>query len=210
MPSRKLATLTSRLAGIPGWLADGKLIFSETPLDRLATILESLAKSQRILLRVADTIPSDQWKTPPREGAWSAGEVAAHLIMVEREVLRAADRITQKQPRKLPFWKKLRLPPTLVETRFVRLKSPMPVAWQAVNGKEETLAELREMRGRTLAFLDETQGRDLSRHRWKHPFLGWLDTYEWFAFLAAHEVRHGKQMKEISTSLPKGVESLQK
>ncbi|GEM_PF-296870 len=191
-------------------LAAGRHFFPGTKLERLAPILRRLAESQRTLLRNADAIPSEQWKTAPAEGAWSAGELAVHLIMVERQVLGAADRITQKHPRKLPIWKKLRLPPTLVATRFVRVKSPLAVDWQLVKAKEEALGEVREMRERTLAFLDETKERDLSAYRWRHPLLGWLDTYDWFAFLAAHETRHGKQMKEISKRLPKSVESLQK
>jgi len=188
----------------------GRHFLFRNQLKRLEPILKSLAESQRTLLRNADAIPSELWRTAPAEGVWSAGELAVHLVMVEREVLGAADRITQKQPRKLPIWKKLRLPPTLVATRFVRVKSPLAVDWQLVKAKEEALGQVREMRERTLAFLDETKERDLSGYRWRHPMLGWLDTYEWFAFLAAHETRHAKQMKEISSKLPKSVESLQK
>jgi hypothetical protein len=80
------------------------------------------------------------------------------------------------------------------------------------------LAELREVRERTLAFLEETKGRDLSVYKWKHPFLGVLDAYDWMRMIAGHEVRHTKQLREIaarlprgqSKSLPKAVTSLQK
>jgi hypothetical protein len=40
---------------------------------------------------------------------------------------------------------------------------------------------------------------------WPHPFLGMLNVYEWFEMIAAHQLRHTKQMKEISTRLPKAV-----
>lgn len=179
-------------------------------MDRLGPILENLAKAQRALLSAADQISSEQWKTPMREGAWSGAEVVAHLVAVERLVLGAADRITQRDPKKLSFWRKLRLPPRIVERRFPRVKSPVVVDPELLGNKEETLAELRAIRGRTLAFLDETKGRDLGDYRWKHPLLGWLNTYEWFEFLAAHEIRHSKQMNEIATALPKSVETLQK
>jgi DinB superfamily len=184
--------------------------YTGTTLQRLDPILESLAEAQRTLLRAADTILADQWKQEPSEGRWSAGAVAVHLVMVERAVLGAADRITRKGPPRLSFWHKLRLPPALVEKRFVRVKSAISVDLQTVNGKEEALAELREVRSRTLAFLDETKGRDLSSYRWRHPLLGWLNAYEWFEFVAAHQVRHSKQMREIAKALPKNVESLQK
>jgi hypothetical protein len=49
----------------------------------------------------------------------------------------------------------------LVESRFIRRKSPLPIDAHLVCGKEEMLAELREVRERTLAFIEETMDRDL-------------------------------------------------
>jgi hypothetical protein len=34
--------------------------------------------------------------------------------------------------------------------------------------------------------------------------------YDWFQFVAAHEARHEKQMREIAASLPKAIATLQK
>ena len=53
--------------------------------------------------------------------------------------------------------------------------------------------------------LDETQGRDLSVYYWPHPFLGKLNFYNWFTFIAVHQIRHTKQMVEIAKNLPKRV-----
>ena len=72
------------------------------------------------------------------------------------------------------------------------------------------LNELRVTRTRTLAFLQETQSRDLGAYRWKHAFLGSLTTYEWFEMIAAHQMRHAKQVKELARVLPKVVEISQK
>jgi len=76
--------------------------------------------------------------------------------------------------------------------------------------KETMLAELRSVRERTLAFLEETRHRDLSAYSWRHPFLGRLNFHDWFAFLSAHEIRHSKQMWEIAQNLRKGVASSRK
>jgi len=68
------------------------------------------------------------------------------------------------------------------------------------------LAELRGVRERTLAFIEETRGRDLHKYNMSHPFLGSLNAYEWLQFIASHEIRHMKQMREIATTLkPKTV-----
>jgi hypothetical protein len=81
---------------------------------------------------------------------------------------------------------------------------------KTLGSKEELLADLRSVRERTLAFLKETHGRDLSVYCWPHPFLGRLDFYTWFTFVAAHQIRHTKQMVEISQNIPNRVVSSQK
>ena len=176
----------------------------------LNTIVKNLARAQAGLLRAADDVPADQWKQNPREGRWSAGEVVAHLIMVERTILRGTDKLLQKPPKRRPFFKRLHIPMAVVEARLIPLKTPIPLDPSLVGQKEEMLAQLREVRGRTLAFMEETKGRDLAKYHMPHPFLGTLNTYEWFQMIASHELRHTKQMKEIAESLLKTVRRLQK
>jgi DinB superfamily len=98
----------------------------------------------------------------------------------------------------------------IVESRLIRRKTPIPLDPGIVREKEEMLAELRQVRERTLAFIEETMEQDLSRYRMPHPFLGALDTYEWFQMIASHELRHTKQMREIARILLKSVTSLEK
>ena len=179
-------------------------------VPRLELTLEKLARAQHHLLRSADSIPTEHWKTPPKRGAWSAAEVIAHLVMVERAVVGKADRVLQHTPKEFSFFKRFHLPLALVEGRIIRQKTPVPLDPELVQEKETMLAALREVRERTLAFLDETQGRDLSKYRWPHPFLGSFDVYEWFQFVASHEVMHEKQLREISAGLPKAIATLQK
>jgi hypothetical protein len=172
----------------------------------IAPILEKLAEAQTAFLRAADAIPSTQWTRKPRAEQWSAAEVVAHLVVVERAIVGSADRVTQKAPRPVPFVKRVHLPLWLVSERVIRLKSPIPLDPALVGSKEEMLAELRAARERALAFLEETSDRDLNSYRWPHPFLGSLNVYEWFEMIAAHELRHTKQMREICARLPKVVE----
>lgn len=173
-------------------------------------VLVNLASAQTGLLRAADSIPADRWVERPMEGRWSAGEVVCHLIIVERAIVSKADKILQDPPKSFSILKRFHLPMVLVERRFIRRKSPIPIEPQLLREKEVMLAELREVRGRTLAFLDETKGRNLSAYMFPQPFLGMLNLYEWFQMIASHEIRHTKQMKEIGSSLPKAVVSLQK
>jgi len=148
--------------------------------------------------------------TPPGEDRWSAGELVGHLITVERAILRNVDKVLQKLPRSLPFYKRFHIPMAVVELRLIRRKSPIPINDQTIGEKEAMLAELREVRERTLAFIEETRGRDLSPYSMPHAFLGTLNIYGWLQMIASHEVRHTKQLQEIATALPKVVANLQK
>jgi hypothetical protein len=179
-------------------------------MSKLESSLQRLQRAQVGLLRAADLVPAEQWTKCPAEGAWSAGELVAHLIMVERIIITKADKVSEHPPKPVPLLKRFHLPMALVEARLIRRKTPIPLDPDLVREKEAMLAELRAVRERTLAFIDEKKDRDLGAHRWRHPFLGMLTMYEWFEMIAAHEMRHTKQMLEIAANLPKDVASSQK
>ena len=153
----------------------------------------------------ADAVRSEEWKTRPSEERWSAAELVAHLMMVERAVIEKADRVAQKSPKRISILKRIHVPMALVEVRLIRRKTPIPVDAEMLRDKEAMLAELREVRERTVGFLEETRSRDLSEYCWAHPALGTLNTYEWIRFIASHEVRHTKQMREIAAGLLKPI-----
>ena len=179
-------------------------------MTRLEPTLEKLAVSQAEFLRAADSISAEHWGQPPATGGWSAAELVAHLCQVERGVLAYADRVIRKTPLPMPFYRRFRFPLGIVESRLIRREAPSPPNPAALAEKETMIAELRSVRERTLAFLEETRQRDLAEYFWRHPFLGQLNFYDWFTFLAAHQSRHRKQMLKIAKNLPKDVASSQK
>jgi len=178
-------------------------------MPKIEPILQKLDSSRRHLLSAADAVCSEHWQTPPSQGRWCAAQLVAHLALVERFILRKADQLTQGFPSARPFFARLHVPFAIVERGWFPRKSPARVTpGEIAAGKEDMLADLREARERTLAFLDETKGRDLSGYCWPHPFLGTLSVYDWLRFIASHEIRHTKQMREIAVSLPKSVANL--
>jgi uncharacterized damage-inducible protein DinB len=66
-------------------------------MPQLEPILKKLDRAQGKLLRAADAIPADVWKTCTRQGTWSAAELISHVMAVERTVIGAASRILKKQ-----------------------------------------------------------------------------------------------------------------
>src|SRR5580692_4399809 len=96
-----------------------------------------MAKAHKRLLSAADAVRAEEWKTRPSEGRWSAAELVAHLMMVERAVIGKADRVAQKAPKRVALLMRIHIPMALVESRWIRRKSPVPVE----------PAMLREQRG---------------------------------------------------------------
>jgi len=84
---------------------------------------------------------------------------------------------------------------------MIRRKSPVPLDESLLGEKEAMLAGLRGVRERTLAFISETERRDLSAYCWRHPFIGMLNVYERMEMIAAHQLRHTKQVREIDAKL---------
>ena len=177
-------------------------------MPSLESISNNLARAERQFLAAADLVSADRWKTCPGEGRWSAGEVVCHLITVERFIIHRADKLLQRHPKPRPFLKRFHLPMLLVEARLIPRKTPIPLDPALVGQKDAMLAELREVRARTLVFMEETGGKDLRKYYLPHPFLGTLNLCEWFQMIASHQIRHAKQLKEIAATLPKTVTSL--
>ncbi len=169
-------------------------------MTSLQPIRKKLARSQTAFFRAADAIPGEKWHNCPGLNQWSAAELVAHLVVVERGVVTNADRLTQRAPIPVSF-PRLHFPMWLVEARVIRRKSPVPLDESLMAEKEAMLAGLRGMRERTLAFISETERRDLRAYCWRHPFLGMLNLYEWLEMIAAHQLRHTKQIREIEAKL---------
>jgi uncharacterized damage-inducible protein DinB len=176
----------------------------------LTSTAQKLRRVQQSMLAIADTIHPAEWTTPPAPGCWSAAHIVSHLCVVERGTLAYADRVIRKTPLPVSFFKRFHLPIALVELRLIKRKAPKIVAPAELSSKETMLAELRGVRERTLSFLEETHSRDLRAYVWPHPFLGPLNFYQWFTFVAAHQARHTKQLVALSKNLPNHVANSQK
>ena len=163
----------------------------------LRPLLDKLHRTRDKFENAARRIPERDWRTPPREGAWSAAEVVAHVIMVETLMTGAAAKITKKPPVSVPLWKRIHIPVALVAWRGVRVESPIPMDTLLLDDREVMLARLVEQRRRTVSVLQSGEASNFRKYRVQHPFLGSLHYYDWFRTLAAHDQRHTKQLQEL-------------
>jgi hypothetical protein len=163
----------------------------------LRPLLEKLRWTREKFEGAARRVPDRHWRTPPREGAWSAAEVVAHVTMVETLMTGAAAKITKRAPLPVPLLKRIHIPVALVAWRGVRVESPIPLDTLLLDDREGMLSRLAQQRQRTLSVLKFGRDSDLRKYRVQHPLLGSLHYYDWFRTLAAHDARHTKQLREI-------------
>jgi hypothetical protein len=163
----------------------------------LRPLIEKLHRTRDEFESAARRVPVHDWRTPPREGAWSAAEVVAHVTMVETLMTGAAAKITRKPHLPVPLWRRIHIPVLLVAWRGVRVESPIPLDTLLLDDREVMLSRLVEQRRRTLSVLQSGGDSNLRKYRVQHPLLGSLHYYDWFRTLAAHDARHTKQLHEI-------------
>lgn len=163
----------------------------------LRPLFDKLRRTRESFEAAAREVPEKHWRTPPREGAWSAAEVVAHVTMVEILMTGAAAKITRKPPVLVPLSKRLHVPVALVAWRGIRVETPIPLDTLLLDDREVMLARLAEQRRRTISVLEAGRGTNLRKYRVQHPFLGSLHYYDWFKTLAVHDTRHTKQLRDV-------------
>ena len=163
----------------------------------LAPIAKLLENSRAQLLVEANRIPDAHWLESPAQGVWSAGEVIAHVGMIEESIMAGCRKVSQAAPRPVPVLKKIHLPLALTTWRRKKLRSPIPVKPERVHDRQQAYAALGVTRQDSIAFMESLRDRDLSAHRFPHPFFGSLNLYDWYRFIGYHEIRHAKQLREL-------------
>lgn len=175
--------------------------------SRLAELSEHLAAQRRVLLDVASTVPSDSWQTRPGEDRWSVSEILQHLHQVERSCVAVlAKRIGEARDAGHPAERESGsvlgsidqiLAPTL-DRKLVAPERALPVD----NPDRDTMERrLAESRAALLAAMESGDGLALGEIRHNHLRFGELDLYQWCLFVAEHEKRHTKQLREVAAQL---------
>jgi hypothetical protein len=172
-------------------------------MARSESIRAHLERCRAELQAAAKAVPEEVWQKCPAGGGWSAAEVVAHVLMVEQAITDGARKLIAVEPRRFSLRERLHPPLQLAAWRGVKRQSPIPLDRSLLGGREAMLERLAECRCRTLALVDENRSRDLRRWRWRHPFFGALNYYEWFRVVGYHDLRHAKQIREIVDSFRK-------
>jgi len=178
-----------------------------TPAER-EFALKLLDDTRDGVMRMLDGLSSEQLLYLPEPGRWSIAQNMEHLIVVERFVVPAIEKLLLNPP-------DLTTQPAMddqdvlrkVGTVVNRVQSPeraLPTSrWPA----EQLSREVEAARQYTRNFVSSTNG-DLRRHFIRHFLFGDLDAYQWLLLIGCHSSRHTNQSKGViaSPNFPSGGE----
>ena len=162
-------------------------------LQRLDTVHEKL------LSAISDLGP-DVYAEPPAEGEWSVGEIVHHLCLVEERVIKELERAIDREPQRPGLLKRL-VPTAIISLRLVRVKAPNAVNPLNAPRKEVALENFDRVRSRLKALCAAHGNQRFRQIVFKHPFLGDIDGVATISFVAYHEQRHYKQLREVLRKL---------
>jgi hypothetical protein len=137
----------------------------------------------------------------PPEGRWSAVEIAYHLHIVEKGIVRGLQKFFAEQ-RHEP------VPIEAIEAKWHSnnaalldrsLKAPAPERAIPLNPPplQDVLALLEQSRAALLQFLEGKSYTDLASVSFLHALFGVISGPLWLSMIAEHEVRHVEQMREL-------------
>jgi hypothetical protein len=170
-----------------------------TPAER-DFALKLLDETGDGLLHLLDGLSLEQLLFQPEPGRWSVAENVEHLVMVEKRVVPAIEKMLHEPPDHVmkPCMgdeEVLRRIGTVVDRVQAPERSQPASRWPA----GELRREFETARRYTRNFVSSTNG-DLRHHFINHWLFGDFDTYQWLLLIGSHTQRHTIQSKNVIAS----------
>ncbi len=158
------------------------------------------------LRAVYQSMPPAMRATRPAPDRWSADDILAHLIILDRRFaalftarLRAAREAgLGPETDASPILPHIDL--TRVLDRRERIAAPAVMHPEAL-GAPASWEDYDRARAELKRALELGDGFALLELHHPHPVLGPVDFYAWIALIGAHAARHGEQMREVAAEL---------
>lgn len=156
--------------------------------------IAQLAQSDAELWAAMGNVTGTQWIWRPDAEVWSIGEIAEHLVLVERGILRRL-RLAPSEGIEKTVGKEQILRHLTNRTRRIPAPARVLPSGRYANSAA-CLADLSVARAETLAWAQDP-GTDLQQHVMRHLAFGELHGLQWLQLLAGHTMRHVLQMREL-------------
>jgi hypothetical protein len=175
-----------------------------TTYTSVAEIYEAIDKTREQFYRRVEELSDEQATSRPTPEAWSVAEIAEHLALIERSVLRLMKGVLAQieaaggQGDGAPSLMK----PFSLERHVERSRREKYTAPEMARPKGEarladSLAHLRRSREELRELRPRIEAADLNAVSYPHPAFGPLNVYEWLAFIGIHEARHLRQAEAV-------------
>ncbi|HLO01207.1 MAG TPA: DinB family protein [Pyrinomonadaceae bacterium] len=163
-------------------------------------VLQRLDAVHEKLLSTVSSVDPGVYAQRPADGEWSIAEIVHHLCLVEDRVIKELEGAIARGPRRVGFFRRL-IPTSIVSSRLLKVKAPKAVSPLDAPVREHALENFARTRN-NLKTLCTTHGPNRLRNLvFKHPFLGEIDGVATVSFVAYHEQRHYKQIREVLTKI---------
>jgi uncharacterized damage-inducible protein DinB len=161
--------------------------------------LKQFEKSTEELLKMLTSFSQENFNTIPREGGWSAGQVAQHLLKGEAGLPRLFD--GNNRPANRPVDEKVNTIRSIFMDFENKMKSPdFILPTDDPKNLKEMIQAFKDSRE---AIRKKISAVDMSKSFPDFPFpgLGEFTGWEWIFFVTCHTMRHTHQLKKIFDSI---------
>jgi len=175
-----------------------------TTYTSVAEIYEAIDRTRERFYRRVEGLTDEQAGARPAPEAWSVAEIAEHLALIERSLLRLMKGVLARVEAAggLGDGGGALMKPFSLEHHVERARSEKYAAPEMARPKgqarlADSLAHLRRSREELRALRPRIEAADLNAVSYPHPAFGPLNVYEWLAFIGIHEARHLRQAEAL-------------
>jgi uncharacterized damage-inducible protein DinB len=162
--------------------------------------IKQLDQSRTRLLRVLEGLSPEQLLYRPGPGRWSIAENVEHVIVVEKRVQGAIEKLLQEPP---DLAKQCCMSDAEIVWQISTVREPVQAPERALPTSrwpaESLLQEFETTRRQTRDFTQTADG-DFRKHFLVHPLFGDFDCYQWLLAIGAHCNRHCTQSEAVKQS----------
>ena len=175
-----------------------------TTYTSVAEIYEAIDGTREQFYKRVEGLSDEQAAARPTPEAWSVAEIAEHLALIERSVLRLMKSVLSQIEAAGGGGDGVaaEMKPFSLEHHVERSRREKYVAPEMARPKgqarlADSLAHLRRSREELHALRPRIEAADLHAVSYPHPAFGPLNVYEWLAFIGIHEARHLRQADAV-------------
>ncbi len=160
-----------------------------------SVVRSDLKKSTRELLTTISNFPEEYFNTHAKEGRWTAGQIAEHLIKVETGTVHFFTGETEPTDRD-PLQKISKVKERLLNDDL-RMNANEPIIPDdKPKDKESVLKKLQDIRQRLISLVEIEDLTELISS-FAHPLFGPMTRVEWIYFNILHSRRHIRQSRDL-------------